>query len=426
MSAPRWDPLRRLCALSLVLAMPACSGGAEGGRNRPDEAAVPRPPILRDSAGVTIVENVEPQWAPGSEWRIGALLTSIGDTPGDPAHQLFRAIDATRQSDGTVAVGNSASGEIRLFRQDGTFMRQFGSTGGGPGEFRGANALRKVRRIAGDTLLTWDIYGQTVSVFTPDGEYVRSFGLDGPARQHFWAGAFADRSILMRVLDPGWTGGPENIPEGLTRGTLTLHHYGSDHRLSNSLTDIPDSEGFRARWGPWGSIAGDAPFGRVTTIQAGGEEIYVATGDADEVAVYHQSGTLERLIRRSVEPVQVTPEMVSHDKAARVEGDSAQLERYDVEPRVRRMIEELPYPAVLPPYGRTVLDSEMNLWVEAFRASEDDPADWSVFDKEGIWLGRVTLPKGLEVYEIGADYILGRILGELEVERIEVYEIVRT
>jgi len=216
------------------------------------------------------------------------------------------------------------------------------------------------------------------------------------------------------------------MPEGLTRDNITLHHYGIDHSLSNSLRDIPDSERFRARWGPWGSLTGEAPFGRVTTINSGGTKMYVATGDSDEVAVYHQSGTLERLIRRSVEPIEVTAEMVSLDKAARMEKDAAQLDQYDVEPRVRRMIAELPYPAALPPYGQTVLDSEINLWVEDFRATEDDPADWSVFDSEGIWLGRVTLPTGLEVYEIGADYVLGRTLDELEVERIEVYEIVKT
>ena len=76
----------------------------------------------------------------GFEWRVGDRLTSIGEVHGDPSHELYRATTATRQTDGTVAVGLSSSGEIRFFRQDGTFVRTVGSTGGGPGSF-GVQAL---------------------------------------------------------------------------------------------------------------------------------------------------------------------------------------------------------------------------------------------------------------------------------------------
>lgn len=51
---------------------------------------------------------------------------------------------------------------------------------------------------------------------------------------------------------------------------------------------------------------------------------------------------------------------------------------------------------------------------------------WSLgFDPEGAWLGRVALPMGLDVYEIGSDYILGRSMDKVEVERILVYELVK-
>ena len=403
----------------------ACSGGAEWGRDRSDDTLLAAPPTIRDSAGVTIVENAEPQWAPGSEWQVGGLLTSIGEVTGEPAYELFRVLDATRQSDGTVAVGNSSTGEIRFFRQDGTFIRTVGSTGGGPGEFRGSRALRALRRVAGDTLVAWDIYGQSVSVFAPEGEFVRSFRLDGPAQQHFFAGIFGDRSILMRVFERGWEGPVDNLPEGLRRRNISLHYYGVDHTLTNSLRDIPDSDAFQARWGSQGMMTTEAPFGRRTTINVGGSKTYIATGDSDEIAVRDRSGKLQMLIRRTMEPIAVTSEMIRRDRDARISGESDELEASSVEPRVMRMIADLPYPSVLPPYSDTVLDSELNLWVEEFRVTADDPTDWSVFDNEGIWLGRVTLPRGLGIFEIGADYILGKSVDDMEVERVEVYELVK-
>ena len=94
-----------------------------------------------------------------------------------------------------------------------------------------------------------------------------------------------------------------------------------------------------------------------------------------------------------------------------------------MEPRVRRMVDGLSYPEFLPPSGRSILDSELNLWVEDFRTTSEAPADWSVFDPDGVWLGRVTLPEGLEIYEIGADYVLGRWLDGMEVEHIRVYDL---
>jgi len=106
--------------------MPFLTAGCSGGSGAKDPS-LPIPPVVRDSAGVTIVENAEPQWAPGSEWRVGRVVTSIGEVQGDPAHELYRVSDATRLSDGTVVVGNSSSGEIRFFDQDGVFRRQVGS-----------------------------------------------------------------------------------------------------------------------------------------------------------------------------------------------------------------------------------------------------------------------------------------------------------
>jgi hypothetical protein len=394
-----------------------CSTG-EGSEGPP----LATPPLVRDSAGIAIVENAEPQWAAGSQWKVGELVTSIGTVQGDPAHELFRVSDATRQSDGTVAVGNSSSGEIRFFDHDGVFLRATGSKGGGPGEFQ-PNGLRTVRRVAGDTLFTWDLLARRASIFAPEGGFVRSFSLDGPAQQHFFGGVFSDRSLLMYVFDHPPQDPQKPIEEGVSRTPMILRHYGTDHRLATSLEDIPGSELFRGRWGPYGSISLAPPFGRVTSVSAGGTRMYVSTDDADEISVYGSSGDLEMLIRRTLEPRVVTPEMAGRDRERRMEEERAELEEVNVEPRVLRMIEGLPYPDVLPPYANIVLDSEMNLWAEEFRVDEEQPAQWSVFDPQGVWLGRVTLPRGLEVYEIGPDYILGKSRDGMEVERVLVYEL---
>jgi len=49
------------------------------------------------------------------------------------------------------------------------------------------------------------------------------------------------------------------------------------------------------------------------------------------------------------------------------------------------------------------------------------PTRFSLFDPSGRWLGRLELPTGGGVTEIGADYLMGIWIDELEVQTIRMY-----
>ena len=51
---------------------------------------------------------------------------------------------------------------------------------------------------------------------------------------------------------------------------------------------------------------------------------------------------------------------------------------------------------------------------------------WTVFDPEGRLLGFVETRPGLRIFEIGADYILGRVRDELGVESVQVWPMLRS
>lgn len=50
---------------------------------------------------------------------------------------------------------------------------------------------------------------------------------------------------------------------------------------------------------------------------------------------------------------------------------------------------------------------------------------WDVFDPEGRWLGGIAMPVGLEVTEIGEDYILGIWKDDLDVAYVRMYELIK-
>ena len=73
--------------------------------------------------------------------------------------------------------------------------------------------------------------------------------------------------------------------------------------------------------------------------------------------------------------------------------------------------------ALTHPLGVAGLDPHGNLWVSEYNLPEDgDRALWTVFDPEGVAMGFVETPPGLIIYEIGEDYILGKVEDELRVE----------
>ena len=73
-----------------------------------------------------------------------------------------------------------------------------------------------------------------------------------------------------------------------------------------------------------------------------------------------------------------------------------------------------------------LVDRLHHVWVRDFNQPGDDRAAWVVFDPEGRVQGRVETPAGLDIYEIGADYILGRNRDDLGVEYVERWRLTRS
>ena len=81
-----------------------------------------------------------------------------------------------------------------------------------------------------------------------------------------------------------------------------------------------------------------------------------------------------------------------------------------------------------PAFSRIMGDAAGCLWVREYDFPlEERPAPvWTVFDPEGRVLGFLETPAGLEIREIGEDYILGRKVDELGVESIQLWRLERS
>ena len=117
----------------------------------------------------------------------------------------------------------------------------------------------------------------------------------------------------------------------------------------------------------------------------------------------------------------MTPADVQRYLAVRLEGLDPQAS-----PSVRRAIEESPFPDTMPAYSDVHMDEQGHLWVSEYLApGEEGPANWFIFASSGQFLGTLELPRGLTIYQVGNDFILGVSQNGFGVEEVHLYDLER-
>lgn len=394
--------MRHSTLLALTIAAQACT------------AVEPEPSFTTsDSAGVTIVQNSRPLWDGAGPWRVVEHPTlSIGSAEGPEENQLYRVIDATRLEDGRIAIANLGSHEVRFYDADGRFRSASGGEGRGPGEFSSMGLLW----IARDSLLVYDLNsGMRISVFTLDGEFVRSFVLDRTTDGRFVVPVdlFSNGRVLTLVARRD-----QEISSGLALDTALLLTYTPEGRLADTLGWFPEDERYLVK--QVDIVASTRrPFGLAAQRAMWGERMYFGSSATYEIGLYAMDGTLERLIRAPLANPPVTA-------AERAEYERRQLEnRSRTAPIWREIQRQIELPDTKPAYGKLLVDAAGNLWVADYAREREQLNHWNVFDADGRWLGPVDTPAAMIVYEIGRDYVLGLWQDDLEIEYVRLHELVK-
>ncbi|MDE2762323.1 MAG: hypothetical protein OXQ94_09775 [Gemmatimonadota bacterium] len=363
---------------------------------------------LYDSAGVRIAENPRPPAGSRLGWEIGPEPTlTIGAANGEAPYRFDRVGMAATLPDGSIVVAEGWSNEVRKFDAEGGHLASWGEYGTGPGEF---DELYGVARWRGDSIAAWDRFPyRGVAIFDAEGNLGRmvALGMGGP-----------DRSISI-----------------LRGGSFLADHWIHDHGLhgddeselmvQEQVFEIRDADG--ARTASLAALPGreffhfdnrgmpvemDVAFSRSVHAAAWRELALVSPDHRYELRAYAADGALRRIVRVHHAPVPVTDSLV---ELAREQWGAR--DRFD----------GMPLPETLPAFATVMADALDHLWVREYPVpGRETPAPvWTVFDPEGRVLGFVETPPRLLVYEIGADYVLGRWFGEPGVAQVQVWPLRR-
>ena len=355
--------LRRI-ALSLLLAsLGGCTGAVD--QPTPGSAVVDTLPSGRILVRVAAEGHV-PRWELQEQLRIGAV---DGEGP-----DLFGEVrDLELGSGGEVLVLDGQSSEVRVFGQNGAYLRTLGRPGQGPGE---------LNRPAGMTLdrdgMLWVMnWGNArYTAFDPTtGEVVEEHQRLASFVAIPWPGAFDAEGRLLDVgldrtsepvilrLDPGF------VPSD----TLPFPQPDPGHRILIRRGDTP-------------LMSASDPFAPQPSWTPASGGIVVGEGSAYRLHHIAFGGDTTRTLDVSASRATVTVAERDSVLAAFMDLVASAGGTPERQPRI---------PDLKPAHGPLLVDDQERVWVQRVPPAGEAPG-WDVFGPEGQLLAQVRLPIGME------------------------------
>jgi hypothetical protein len=367
--------------------------------------------IVRDSAGVTLIENPPALDGERNTWTVPAV--AIGAVDGAPAELFSMVRDVALRPDGSIVVVDGASNEVRFFGPAGDHLFTRGGAGDGPGQFRHATSIVGLR---GESVLIHDQFRARITVFASEGSVTRTIELTAI---HGFLPAMAPLGLTRdgRVWIRGVAGPP---PAGVGPVVIDapLFIADLDDLRMERIADVPFAIGAT---GSEGSPVSIIPI--IVPVHAPSDSgLWTLTATVPEMRKVRPDGSLERIIRMGP-----SPELLTSAEEQRIR--AWYRERVGASSATPEILREVPA------FARVIVDVLDHLWVQEVSDARDPETwefgaprgglRWKVLDPFGVIVGTVTVPPGFQPLAVGADYLLGVWTDETDVEFVHLYDLQR-
>lgn len=327
-------------------------------------------------------------------------LLTIGDRP---ENALFRVIDVALVGDALI-VAEMSSRTLRYYdRVTGELLRTTGGEGEGPGEYQYLVSFHAV----GDRLYTFDPMNLRLTVLDLAGAVEKTITIQ-PWQAYSYPnvlGVFADGSVLVAssIQEPMGVEAPtvSRIPHVLAR-------YDSTGNFVDSLGHYLGGEGLLVPFGGAGSATTrwPGPFNRAVSSGVLGNEYYIRDNMEFAIPVFDRTGELVRELGSDADPEPKAVTRKDRDLFGELD-DAEDWERPEFYP-----------------YHSGIRELNGLIWVQQYHWWESPGERWTLYSKEGEWVGEVTSSEDLWVVAADGDVVAILRRDELDVELVELRRLV--
>lgn len=367
-----------------------------------------------------------------SPGAVDAQLTlTVADQPttvigrsNAPGHELIYVRSGGVLDDGSIAILNVGTHDIRFFDRDGGLLSTLGRQGQGPGEFLNP---RSARFFPNGAVIVADIGSQRMTSFDETGSVVDE------QRIHFHEG----ERVPLRSWDPPLENGLlpmatldvslfESVrrEEGLYEDTVVIDIF-DDGNVRTSLR-YPRGVAFHAREAQRG-LTRPVPFSDAILYSWGPDRVVVGTTHGRIFDAFDPDGERLEAFEAQGEVGRVEEaDWLGYQRALRQElDDPIRIRGRQVGGApVDRFLAETPRSAERPLFDDIYVDDLARLWLREFGyASDGDTWQVVTLDRESV--DRVELPAGSRVLAAGEEWVLVLQKDGLDVEYVSLYEVRR-
>ncbi len=326
----------------------------------------------------------------------------VGDDETEEAQMFSRVRGMGRLTDGSVAVAERASREIRIFGGHGRFLRSMGGPGDAPGEFRDPFVLWV---LPGDTLWVGDYSPYRFVVFTSAGEFVRNVALDPVYVNPSHAGGVLDNGSSVNAWQQRALIRDFSAPD-----TLVVEMHDRDGHRVKELSRIAGRSFGQTR----ASEQSNFYFGRIFDsdgwADARERTIALAHTATPEVYLFDETFRLRSIVRWHVPDQRVTAADVRAWRKEYIERQSTAGSTWSEEFDSPLVSRERPAADRFPTFSSIQVGRDGRLWVRPYRRPRAEPTRWMGFSRDGSFLchlERLPEESSIDIWEFGADYVLG-------------------
>lgn len=362
-----------------------------------------------------------PQWSVADR-----PSASVGGHDARPEYLLSRVSGLVRFPDGTLVIADQQSSDVRRFGEDGEFLGHLLRRGEGPGEVLGPSSLT---RLTDGSVGVLAYRPGFVAVDPINGAVLSSAPFSvwesrvpcGIAEGE--GGQLLPTSHVLFVWEDnrGTPGCPSTL-EGNWRHEAVVGIVNQETEALDTLEVAAGSERSGQNY---------RVFGSSLLVAVGEHRIWTGDTGTGVIRAYALDGTPQATIEAPFTPRTLAIGSSWPDDRRYVDGQG-----------VERNLGAYDYPDQLPYFSRIVADSEGHVWVAEY-PEPDGPFDsfqtstlfapvglergvrWRVLDEAGRRLAEVVTPANFFLVQVGADFVVGISVDDLDVQTVHVYPLQR-